>query len=312
MAREHIGHLLAAAIIASACLSTVLAQTVPVGPVSGPFQVSGAKVRIQKVSGPGEMDSWWYEAITWCTGQVLFNVTNMGDSTVNRLEGPLVLVPPPMGSVLTAPRSYLYNTGAGEGMTLHDNTLTITDIGYYMAGRGGSSMFAITVKCNNTCPCAGLPNLWQAGSNTNSGSTSDTCVNNGGTMAIDGNCISIVRDMAPANPNDMDNQWGDSRICMGQVRYRINNRGQAPFESIKGNPVLTANLANGLVLINPMEYLYTTTAIINATTIPFREAGYFTAPNSYSVFSLTLGCYQQCPCNLVSSVNFAITPFAGK
>ena len=59
----------------------------------------------------------WVANNTWCHGQVLFNVTNIGDSTVAPwVYGPIGVTAAPGSPVLLSePGSYLHYTNNGEG-----------------------------------------------------------------------------------------------------------------------------------------------------------------------------------------------------
>lgn len=64
---------------------------------------------------PSLLTQWVINNNTWCKGQILFNITNVGDSTIAPwVYGPINVTAAPESKVrLVDPGSYLYSTHNG-------------------------------------------------------------------------------------------------------------------------------------------------------------------------------------------------------
>eukprot|EP00798_Chlamydomonas_sp_ICE-L_P024603 gene24603-10221_t len=128
-------------------------------------------------NNPGEVggfDHAWVVSETWCTGQLIYDITNNGNTTVDPLIEDTWTVHLPEGISLADPQSrasWGFTTTAGVGQTLSFN---LTQIGFYMSPAGtdgdtASSAFALALQCLadqpidwSTKACAGLPDSLHA------------------------------------------------------------------------------------------------------------------------------------------------------
>eukprot|EP00798_Chlamydomonas_sp_ICE-L_P022881 gene22881-30056_t len=114
-------------------------------------------------------DQAWVDSETWCTGQLIYDITNNGNNTVNPSVEATWTVNLPRGITLANPNSFGYTTTAGVG---EFGSFTMTNIGYYMSPAGTSgntahSAFALTLRCpaekpidwSIKCSCPGLEDV---------------------------------------------------------------------------------------------------------------------------------------------------------
>eukprot|EP00798_Chlamydomonas_sp_ICE-L_P022883 gene22883-30058_t len=125
---------------------------------------------IQRTNPEAEgFDQAWVDSETWCTGQLIYVITNNGNNTVNPSVEATWTVNLPRGITLANPNSFGYTTTAGVG---EFGSFTMTNIGYYMSPAGTSgntahSAFVLTLRCpaekpidwSIKCSCPGLEDV---------------------------------------------------------------------------------------------------------------------------------------------------------
>eukprot|EP00798_Chlamydomonas_sp_ICE-L_P025651 gene25651-11314_t len=114
-------------------------------------------------------DNAWIDSESWCTGQLIYDITNNGNNPVNPNIQATWTVSLPDDISLANPYSWGYTTTAGVGQTLG---FSMSHNGFYMSPAGTSgatahSAFALTLRCladqpidwSTKCSCLGLEDV---------------------------------------------------------------------------------------------------------------------------------------------------------
>eukprot|EP00798_Chlamydomonas_sp_ICE-L_P019416 gene19416-26073_t len=129
-------------------------------------------IRRNNPDAVGGFDHAWVDSETWCTGQLIYDITNNGNNTVDPFIEDTWTVHLPEGISLADPQSrasWGFTTTAGVGQTL---SFPMTQIGFYMSRAGtdgdeASSAFALALRCladqpidwSTECSCSGLEDV---------------------------------------------------------------------------------------------------------------------------------------------------------